>query len=331
MHFLDRRVVRRKDPKLAGLHEIFIQAYDDEYDAIALAGQIGILRADIARYPKLRLTWWSILEESAREGQLRRLVDTALRDPTIIAWHTKIREIVEVPAGPLVTDEKPLEPAEPKGPDAGKTPEVGASADLWDVGSTLSIRFLDGSARLHARVEAAAIQWVEYANIKLSFDNAADAPIRISFKQAGSWSYQARNALKAPKDTPTTNFGWLREDTQADELERVVLHEFGHVLGFQHEHSNPASTLKWDKKKVYASFGGLPNLWSREQVDRAIFAIWPPGYYSLHKIFDRESIMMYPMPGEYFTDGEAIGWNRKLSVVDKQFAAAIYPLRVRAR
>lgn len=327
MDVLDEVPLRRDDPKIAQLLEVFIQAYDEEYDALALAGQVGLLKADIERYPKLRLTWWSILEVAAEEQQLRKLVDVALRDPTREAWHLKIREAIEVPEGPLVIA------VAPKVVDArvsAKNPEVGSSADLWDVGSTIRVRFLDGSKKLKERVENAAMQWVEYANLKLDFGDHADAPVRVSFKQDGSWSYQGKTSLLVENTKqPTVNFGWLKDNTKKEEVERVVLHEFGHVFGLQHEHGNPASTLKWNKDKVYETLGGSQG-WMRDQVDRMIFAIWPPSYFPVHKVFDRESVMMYTLPKEYFVEGEGIGENTRLSLVDKQFIAALYPLRPRS-
>ena len=48
---------------------------------------------------------------------------------------------------------------------------------------------------------------------------------------------------------------------------RSVLHEFGHVLGMQHEHGNPESTIKWNKQAVYDDMGGPPNNWPRKQVE----------------------------------------------------------------
>jgi hypothetical protein len=117
------------------------------------------------------------------------------------------------------------------------------------------------------------------------------------------------------------NFGWLK-DVSKEDADRVVRHEFGHVLGLQHEHGNPASTLKWNKKEVYSAFPG-----GREQADRMIFAIWPPAYFPVHKVFDRESVMMYHLPANYFVEGEAIVPSAQLSDLDKQFAAALYPLR----
>lgn len=329
MDFLDEVPLHRDDPKIVQLHEIFIQAYDEEYDALALAGQVGLLKADIERYPKLRQTWWSILEESAKERQLRKLVDVALRDPTRENWHIKIREVVEVAAGSLLPEGPPPGPktaAEKR--QSAKTPEVGSFADLWDLRTTLHVRFLDGSKRLKTRIENAATQWLEYANLKFEFGDRADAAIRVSFRSdPGSWAYQGKTALLASPNQPTVNFGWLRDSTPKDEVERVVLHEFGHVVGLQHEHGNPASSLRWNKEEVYRTFSGPPNHWTRAEIDATIFAIWPPSYFPVHKVFDRDSIMMYPMPANMLVGGEAIGWNRSLSAIDKQFAAALYPLR----
>lgn len=326
MNFLDEPTIHPDDPKIEKLHSILIQAYDEEYDALPLAGQVGLLKADIERYPKLRQTWWSILEESAREGQLRKLVDVALRDPTRENWHIQIREVVEVPAGSLLAEAGADAPATaPKSPEerrqSSKNPEVGSSADLWEIGTTLRVHFLDGTKVLKAKVEDAARQWVEYANLKLDFGDDPDAEVRISFKEEGNWAYQGKTALSIPKKRPTVNFGWLKGASK-EEIDRVVRHEFGHVIGLQHEHGNPASTLKWNKKEVYGAFPG-----GREQADRMIFAIWPPAYFPVHKVFDRESVMMYHLPANYFADAQAIVPSAQLSALDKQFAAALYPLR----
>jgi hypothetical protein len=49
-----RAVDRRPGEQLraSGLTGHFT-AYDDEVEALALAGQVGLLRADVARFPKL--------------------------------------------------------------------------------------------------------------------------------------------------------------------------------------------------------------------------------------------------------------------------------------
>lgn len=325
MNFLDSRTADLSDPGLSALHEVLIRAYDDQVEALALAGQVGLLRADIAIDPKLRFTWMSILEEAAKEGQLRRLVDQAVRDPTIAAYHARIREAIAVPSGPVVEEEAAGEPA--TAIQVGQQPRIGDRALLWKAGSTLVVGFLDGPRAMRAKVEAAASQWLEYANLHFDFGGGPDAPIRVSLKQEGSWAYQGRLALQVGQDEPTVNFGWLDRNTPQEEVQRVVTHEFGHVLGLQHEHGNPASTIEWNRPALYRDYGGPPNFWSREQVDEFILAIWPPSYFPVHKVFDPNSIMMFPQSADHLLKGREIGWNTQLSPIDKQFAAALYPLR----
>jgi hypothetical protein len=335
MNALDRAKLNRTDQQIVRLHEIFIQAYDDEYDALALAGQVGVLKADIARYPKLRNTWWSILEESAKEHQLRRLVETALRDPTSENWHDQLSAVLTAAPSSATQAEEAIEPktteTDHNRREASKRPKVGMRARLWEVGSTLTVRFLDGPRALQSKIEDAAVQWLEYANLRFEFADHKKAQIRISFnKDGGSWAFLGKDGLDVPASEPNVNFGWLTGKSSRKEVELVVLHEFGHVLGLQHEHSNPASTLKWDRPAVYKFFAAT-NGWSREDVDQSVFSIWPPAYFPIHKVFDRESIMMYEMQASFFVDKKEITRNGQLSALDKQFVAALYPLRADER
>ena len=125
----------------------------------------------------------------------------------------------------------------------------------------------------------------------------------------------------------TVNFGWLEETTNDKEVRRVITPEFGHVLGLQQEQGNPASTIEWDRLTVYQELVGPPNYWTREMVGEHFFAIWPPSYFPVHKVFDRQSIMMFPQQANSLAKGRPIGLNHRLSPLDKQFAAALYPLR----
>ncbi len=190
----------------------------------------------------------------------------------------------------------------------------------------LHIRFLDGDPVLHTRVQECATLWTTYANVRFVFDNAPDAVIRISFTPGASWSYigtDARDPLLRA-DEPTMNFGWLTPTTPADELARVVLHEFGHALGLIHEHQSPSASIPWNREAVYAYFAGPPNYWSRDEVDRNIFRRYSRLETNAGS-FDPDSIMLYPIPPE-FTDGRlVVGWNRTLSAGDRATIAAFYP------
>ena len=195
---------------------------------------------------------------------------------------------------------------------------------LWKPGRTLRVRFLDGEPQVQNRLESFAHQWSDYANIKFDFGADPNAEIRISFAQAGSWSYIGTDALSIPKNQPTMNFGWLTMATPNDEYSRVVIHEFGHALGCIHEHQNPATDIPWNKEAVYDYYAGPPNNWTRMQTDINLFTRYSATLTQFSQ-FDPESIMLYPIPNEFTIGDFEVGWNRVLSSADKQFVATLYP------
>jgi hypothetical protein len=201
------------------------------------------------------------------------------------------------------------------------------TAKLWPAHQrVLRVRFLGGDPRIHQRIAQTAQRWSDHAAIRFRFDNAPDAPIRIAFAPGGSWSYIGTDLLDPliGPDEPTMNFGWLSPATPNDELQRVVLHEFGHALGLVHEHQSPAATIPWNRAAVYAYFAGPPNYWTAAQVDQNIFARYAHDQINASR-FDPASIMLYPIPPQ-FTDGKlVIDWNRDLSLIDRAHIGQIYP------
>lgn len=193
---------------------------------------------------------------------------------------------------------------------------------MWMPGRTLKVRFMDGVPSVQAKVEAFAKTWEKYANIKLEFGNDPNAEIRISFLQEGSWSYIGTDCLSIAKTQPTMNFGWLKPNTQDDEYSRVVIHEFGHALGCIHEHQHPKNGIQWNKEAVYRYFAQQG--WSKAQVDSNMFAKYDATQTQFSK-FDKKSIMMYPIPPEWTTNGFTTGWNKVLSATDKRFIKKEYP------
>lgn len=193
----------------------------------------------------------------------------------------------------------------------------------WEPGRTLRVRFLDGDAGLQARVMAAAKEWCTCANIKFDFGDHPMAEIRISFfADDGSWSYIGKDALGIPGNKPTMNFGWLRPETDDQELRRVVLHEFGHALGCIHEHQNPATKINWNKPAVYAYYAKQG--WTKRDVDFNLFKLYAADTTQF-TAFDRKSIMLYPVLKAHTLDGFEVGWNLTLSDVDKDFIGQWYP------
>jgi hypothetical protein len=250
---------------------------------------------------------------------IKACIDVAL--PTELLFEASQRAIAENPANA---------PAIPRGsvpPGMDGPPPIALAAltgKLWKPGRVLRCRFLDGEATVKARVEPYAHEWEQYANIKFVFGEDPDAEIRISFKQAGSWSYLGTDALTIPKNQATMNFGWLKPSTAEDEYARVVLHEFGHALGCIHEHQNPSTDIPWDKDAVYKYYQGPPNNWNKATVDVNLFTRYSADITQFSE-FDRESIMLYPVPEEFTIGDFAVGWNKGLSKQDREFIGSLYP------
>jgi Astacin (Peptidase family M12A) len=196
----------------------------------------------------------------------------------------------------------------------------------WKDGRTIGVAFMDGSATQKTRVIAQAKKWEPYANIHFDFTaSKAAAEIRISFvADSGSWSYIGTDCLTIAKNEPTMNFGWLRDDTDDVEFERVVVHEFGHALGAIHEHQNPKGGIAWNEAAVYAFFAGPPNNWTKDETFTNVIM-----KYSVDQLnasnYDKDSIMLYQFDGALIKGGQPTPFNTRLSKGDKRFIRKQYP------
>jgi Astacin (Peptidase family M12A) len=196
---------------------------------------------------------------------------------------------------------------------------------MWEPGQTITVGFdvVGGTVDMLDKVKQYAKEWELYANIKFEFLQGGGGMIRIGFKQGGSYSLIGRDALLENPNKTTMNFGWLASVSDAF-ARQVILHEFGHALGFVHEHQTFGTAIAWDKEKVYAFYAEPPGNWTREQVDQNIFNKF--SYTSTnYSSFDRQSIMLYPVPKELTITGDSIPWNMDFSPTDKQYAALFYP------
>jgi hypothetical protein len=213
-----------------------------------------------------------------------------------------------------------------EGEDGSQTRAALEKSSKWPRGSVIKVGFLDGTPQQQALVKQYAVGWVGpgFANLKLSWSPPDEADIRISFAYSGSWSVLGTTCKRVPKNQPTMNFGWLTPTVTAAEARRVILHEFGHALGLIHEHQNPVDSIAWNKPAVYADLSGPPNNWDQDKIDHNMFATYAPQEIEGAKL-DRKSIMMYPIPASWVTDGKTAGLNADLSDADKAFIKKAYP------
>lgn len=202
---------------------------------------------------------------------------------------------------------------------SGRSRAISLIGKQWPNGSTISIRFVDGSTQQQDLVRQHAVKWTKHANLKFEFTDDPTAVIRVTFDaNDGAWSYVGTDNLSIPLHAATLNLGWQDKG--------VILHEFGHMIGLSHEHQNPVGGINWNEEAVIADLAGPPNFWSPETTRHNVL-----NKYRVDQIhgtdFDPKSIMLYAFPASWTTDGFSTSENEKLSVLDKAFvkASAMYP------
>lgn len=188
----------------------------------------------------------------------------------------------------------------------------------------INIFYMDGSFELQRRVGKVAREWAEIIGIPfIPVGDKYKSDVRVTFATGGSWSYVGTQALNIPPKEPTMQLGWLTDNSEDEELQQVVLHEFGHMVGLMHEHQNPNGGIKWDVERVYSYYMGYPHYWSKAQVDVNVFDKYSADMVKATE-FDPKSIMLYPIPEEFTLDDYSVDWNLCISDIDRAFVRERY-------
>lgn len=202
------------------------------------------------------------------------------------------------------------------------------------------IGFINGTPELKQAVREAAAEWTTWANVGfVAQDNDAyegdSADIKIyftaedvynSFVGVDAW----HSSVRKGKKSPTMNLGFLGKAIRLPTGELLpwvkgtILHEFGHALGLQHEHQNPAGGIKWNREAVVADLSRPPNNWQITTIENNIFRGLSRTRTQFTQ-YDASSIMHYSFPAEWTQNNIAIPENYTLSETDKSFIASNYP------
>jgi hypothetical protein len=209
--------------------------------------------------------------------------------------------------------------------------------------SPVKVCFFDGGSAARDRVASLAVKWTVGTSLQFDFgpagsrrtcDQANPSNIRISFKGVGYWAHVGTNATYLAVNTPTMGLGGLDKTDMTEQDEGIVVHEFGHAIGFEHEHQSPKAKCEeqfdWPYiYKEYAAFG-----WKKDDVDFNMKRITEPMRRDglLATEFDRSSVMLYFHEPEYFLNGEKSDCyvprkNSSPSATDLEAARLMYPPR----
>lgn len=230
-------------------------------------------------------------------------------------------------------------PARPKA-SAGVSFAAVVQRKIWDR-TRLRVSFVDGSrfdptGLMRSRIKAVAQLWSDasYAGINFDWTDQLeyDADIRVSLSPDGTfWSLVGTDSRLSGSNLVTMNLGfnnseyYRTEDTSnfyVREFHRLVLHEFGHALGFIHEHLSPKSGIVFNEPAAIAYFRqyGLSHL-TDDQIRQQVLSPDPEGENLTE--FDLKSVMLYPFPASIATPATDNNW--QLSERDIQSVRIAYP------
>ncbi|MGF6152073.1 hypothetical protein [Pseudomonas fluorescens] len=198
--------------------------------------------------------------------------------------------------------------------------------NFWAPGRTLRIAFLNGDQAFKEAVKTAANTWLPHVNLQFDFVEGEEGDIRIKSEPGVYWSYIGTNALTETDQTRPTMLLSPDHQRSLKFFTANTLHEFGHVLGAEHEHLHPESNIPWNKEAVYKAHGA-PNeddYYARRIIDERYFNLLDASEVN-YSPYDPKSIMHYAIRQEWTEGDFKIDLNLTLSEADKAFMAKAYP------
>ncbi len=184
---------------------------------------------------------------------------------------------------------------------------------------------MDSVAPVQIKLLQVANQWSKYCNISFKpVEKLYQSQIRITFRKGGYASAVGIECNeRAYHNVPTMFLEGLDTMKDTQQFNRIVLHEFGHALGLEHELKKPSAKIPWDSAAVYTYYKTKYN-WEKSDVDKNIFASLI--VEKRYEDFDSTSIMVYAVPS-FLTKNHSysVSWPRGLSSTDIKGIGEWYP------
>lgn len=180
---------------------------------------------------------------------------------------------------------------------------VGQKSVFYKPGSTLKIQII-GSAQFISGVKNVLVTHAQpFINLKFQFvDSGGDVTIDNNYSGGG-----VARCLGCQKPSISISSA----------AQGLVLHEFGHALGMQHEMKNPNIKLTWIESVLVQSYGGA------EFVKSQITSTVNPSTVNA-LAFDKNSVMIYNLPANTNKEGVDMRPSNVYTDIDKQWLIMTY-------
>jgi hypothetical protein len=165
--------------------------------------------------------------------------------------------------------------------------------------------------------------WESYSNFRFYVtEDINKSDVRIGKDCLGHWSAVGSGNKYVPKTEQTMNLQFDTNTTE-EEIRRVTLHEFGHMLGLEHELQSPSIDIKWNRQAVIDYYSHTQG-WSVAQIEHNVLNKYKGKDYTTNG-YDPESIMLYPVDWRLTMDGFGTDFNTILSEKDVHLINLLYP------
>lgn len=196
----------------------------------------------------------------------------------------------------------------------------------WEHNQQLAVYFYDCPPLIKKKVIKIANEWANHCG--MSFKDTTRpwlAKIRVSFRGKEYASAVGRECIDAKYLLkPNMYLGGLDTMSNESNFKRIVLHEFGHALGLEHELKNPNLNIPWDTAAVYKYYKDHYG-WDESKTRKNVFNSVLIEQYKRYDEFDSTSIMIYALPDTLTKGKFKIDWPVDLSPTDKIGIGKWYP------
>jgi len=193
-------------------------------------------------------------------------------------------------------------------------------------GVNLTVSFMDNPpVAVRDKILLYANGWGKHANVKFRWTQSGGQVRIMRESRGGYWSYLGRDILGIPLSQATMNLANFTMNTPEREWSRVVPHEFGHTLGFPHEHTRKEIVDNIDRQAAYAYFRQTSG-WTQRMVDEQVLKpLSAQAIMSTSRAMP-DSIMCYELPAQIMKDRKPVVGGAAISLVDHDFCRKLYPM-----